>query len=115
MKTLFLFLLIPSALFAAEAVSTGNATADSILTWITPVVVPLVLTGVKRVLPKLPSFMIPILAPVLGVAIDFVNTFALGHSSNLALAAVAGLAGVGLREVKENLKPSTNGGWPVLK
>jgi hypothetical protein len=114
------FLLLPLAVFAAAVipadgssiVATGNAAADSILTWLTPVIVPIVLLGVKKILPRIPSGLIPILAPVLGILIDLVNTYGLNHSSNLMIAAVAGLAGVGLREVKEAVKPAPNGGWP---
>lgn len=118
---LFIFLIPPAhaaAVTPADGVSaivagpTGNASADTLLTWLTPVVVPIVLLGVKKVLPRVPAGLIPILAPILGILIDLVNTYGLHHSSNLALAAVAGLAGVGLREVKEAVKPATNGGWP---
>ncbi len=115
------FIMIPPARAAdvasavpAElaALPTGNPTADTLLTWLTPIVVPIVLLGVKKVAPRIPGGVIPVLAPILGVLIDIVNHYGLGHASNLWIAAAAGLAGVGLREVKEAVKPAPNGGWP---
>lgn len=86
-------------------------TADQIIQFATPVIVPLILAGVKSVLPKLPSWTIPILAPVLGIAVDIVNSAATSHASNLWAAAALGLAGVGIREVKDQIAPAANGGW----
>ncbi len=115
-KLVLLFLALAATSFAAEAavaISTGNASADSILTWLIPVIVPLILAGLKKIAPAVPAWTLPILAPVLGVVVDLVNHYALGHTSNLAVSIGLGLAGVGLREVKENLLPATNGGWPT--
>ncbi len=87
--------------------------AQDIITFLTPVIVPIVLLGVKKAMPHLGSWVIPLLAPLLGVGLDFVNTLATSHQSNILLAATLGLAGVGLREAKEAVRPSVNGGWPV--
>lgn len=92
---------------------TGNASADSILTWAIPVVVPLVLAGVKKIMPKLPGGALPILAAILGGVIDYANHVATGHASNTLTAVALGLAGVGLREVKEAVLKAENGGWPA--
>jgi MFS superfamily sulfate permease-like transporter len=88
-------------------------TPDSIVQWLTPILVPLILAGVKRVLPNLPSVVIPLCAPALGLVIELVNVLATKHEGNFLVAAALGLVGIGLREVKENLKPSVNGGWPT--
>ena len=98
---------------AAPAVSAG-LTADNIVQWVTPLLVPLVLAAVKKFAPSLPSWVIPLAAPVLGVLIDLVSSLATTHSSNLLQGAVLGLLGVGLREMKEALKPAPNGGWPTV-
>lgn len=108
---LLLLALFPVALFASDAASTGNVTADNIVSWLTPILVPLVLAGLKKISPSIPSWVIPIAAPVLGVLIDLANSYATGHSSNLLVAAGLGLAGVGLREIKDQIKPAANGGW----
>lgn len=86
-------------------------TADQIIQFATPIIVPLILAGVKQLLPKLPSWTIPILAPLLGVAVDVVNAAATSHQTNLWVAAALGLSGVGLREIKDQIVPATNGGW----
>lgn len=94
---------------AAPAVSANN-----LVQWLTPLVVPLILAGLKKVLPSLPSALIPLLAPVLGVILDLANHLATGHTTNLVVALGLGLLGVGVREVKEAIKPAANGGWTVV-
>lgn len=91
---------------ATPPASLGGITADNIVTWLTPIMAPLLIALTKKFVPSLPGFVLPILAPVFGVLLDLVNTYALHHSSNLLLAAVAGLAGVGIREVKDQLVPA---------
>lgn len=113
---LLAFLFITASVFAANAIvvaPTGNSAADGLLQWLTPVLVPLILAGIKKVIPIAPSWLIPLLAPVLGVAIDYINHFATGHTTNLMLSVLLGAAGVGLREIKENALPAGNGGWPI--
>ena len=110
---LFATLAFAQEVAAPAAAALDGITSANVVTWLTPVLVPLLLAGVKLVLPKLPTWVIPIAAPVIGVLIDFVNSLATAHSSNFLVAAALGLAGVGLREVKENLKPAANGGWPA--
>jgi len=80
-------------------------TAAGLVTLLTPVIVPLVIAGVKKVLPQIPTWLLPVLAPILGVVADLINSWASGAQTNLALAAVLGLAGVGVREVKDQLLP----------
>lgn len=86
-------------------------TADQIIQFATPIIVPVILAGVKALLPKLPSWTIPLLAPLLGMLVDVVNSLATAHASNLWLAAGLGLAGVGAREIKDQIAPAGNGGW----
>lgn len=86
-------------------------TADQIIQFATPIIVPLILAGVKQVMPKLSSWTIPILAPLLGMLVDVANSLATAHATNLWAAAALGLAGVGLREIKDQIAPANNGGW----
>lgn len=86
-------------------------TADQIITFATPILVPIILAGVKALLPKLPSWTIPLLAPLLGMLVDVANSLATSHATNLWAAAALGLAGVGLREIKDQVAPAPNGGW----
>ncbi len=87
--------------------------ADSIVQWLTPLIVPLLLAGVKKFAPELPTWVLPIIAPVLGFLIGLINNLISAHADNLWMAAGLGLLGVAVREVKEAIKPAPNGGWPV--
>jgi hypothetical protein len=100
---------LPLAAFAADAVAPVAATglaASDIVQWLTPVLVPLLIAGLKKVLPSIPGYLLPIIAPVLGVVLDLINSFATSHATNLWAAAALGLAGVGVREVKDQLSPA---------
>lgn len=99
---------------AAPAASVAGITADQIVQWLTPLLVPLILAGVKQVGPKLPTWVIPLAAPVLGVVLDFLNSLLTSHASNFWYGAALGLLGVAVREVKEAIVPAKNGGWPVV-
>jgi hypothetical protein len=68
-----------------------------------PLLAPIIIFGVKKVFPVVPGALLPVVAPVLGVALDFLAQFA-GAESNVWLAAGAGLAGVGVREALDQTK-----------
>jgi len=87
---------------------------DQIIQNITPILVPIILAAVKQVLPRLPTWTMPALAPFLGLVIGILNQVIMAHPQNLWLAAGMGLMGVAVREVKETLLPAKNGGWPVV-
>lgn len=86
------------------AAPTGSAAADSILTWLIPIIVPLIIAGCKKLLPGLPKVWLPILGPILGAAIDIVGQFTTGAAGNLWLAVGLGAAGVGLREIVDQVR-----------
>ncbi len=68
------------------------------------VLVPLIVAVVKKLLPQIPSMVLPIIALLLGPAMDFVISLLPGvESSSTVMAALAGLAGVGLREIKDQV------------
>lgn len=108
--------LFPAALFAADAVVGGDASAssDKLVAALTPVIVPLILALAKKGLPMLPSWSIPLLAPVLGLLIGVVTSVLVAHPTLPWWAGGAlGIAGIGLREIKDKLLPAANGGWPA--
>ncbi len=86
---------------------------DNVVAWLTPILVPLLIAGVKKIAPSIPSWVLPLVAPVLGFLLGVVNNLALSHHDNLWVAAGLGLLGVAVREVKENLIAAPNGGWPT--
>lgn len=49
--------------------------------------------------------MIPVLAPVLGGLVGIISNAALSAQGNLMVAVALGMAGVGLREIIDQLKP----------
>lgn len=72
-----------------------------------PVLTPLVIAAVRVGLPKVPSKYYPILAAVVGIALDLVAHFAVGTQLAPVVGLALGLAGVGLREAKDQLsKPA---------
>lgn len=103
--------VVHAASLVADPTPVGSSfDVNTIITMLTPIIVPLVIAGMKQILPKIPSVFLPIIAPILGVVIALISAAATAHSSNLYLAAVLGLAGVGVREVKDQLLPATNAG-----
>lgn len=109
-KILVLALLtIPLLVLAADSVTdtpvaapAGNA--NSLLLAIIPVLVPLLVALGKWALPKVPTWILPILAPALGALVDFIATWTVGATSNPVLGAVLGSAGVGVRELFDQVK-----------
>lgn len=76
-----------------------------------PVVVPLVLAVLKVLFPKIPKVWIPWLAPILGAAAEIGLYYAGAvQQANPLLGAALGQAGVGLREMVDQLKKTLNKG-----
>src|SRR3990172_2445514 len=88
--------------FAAEAA----AAVPKLNLWqiAIPIVVPLVIAGLKWGLDWLPGWTLPILAPLLGGVADAVLAWVAGGVSNPLLGAALGSAGVGIREVVDQVK-----------
>lgn len=83
-------------------------TADSLIQWLTPIIVPLIITYVRKMAPRIPTWMLPAMAPVLGALIDLINSLIVGGNHSMIVGALLGLAGVGVREIKTNLVPPKN-------
>lgn len=84
-------------------------TAQDIIALLTPVVGPLLTAGVKKVLPKIPTWLIPVLATALGAGFNLLTNYATSHQiSNVWAAAALGLAGIGVREIKDQLTPDAS-------
>ncbi len=73
-----------------------------LLQTIIPVVVPVAIAALKQWLPRLPKAWLPVLAPVLGAGLDILTTHQVGAGT--ALGAALGAAGVGLREIVDQLR-----------
>src|SRR5881398_3050631 len=64
-----------------------------------PVLVPFLIAGIKALIPKLPTWILPILAPILGAL-----SAAVSGVADPGTGAVLGLAGIGVREVADQTR-----------
>lgn len=110
-KLIFWTLIMLAGLVGAYAADATAAVADTpsassatLLLSLIPVLVPLIIAIGKWALPKVPVWILPILAPALGALIDWLTTLATGSTASPALGAVLGSAGVGLRELLDQVK-----------
>lgn len=69
-------------------------------------VVPAVVAGFKKVWPSVPKVVLPLAAAALGPVFDIAMTALAGIETTGTLAVIAGLAGVGLREIKDQIVKS---------
>jgi hypothetical protein len=120
MRTRILFyLLLPFALIllaqtnAPPEVPGGSGTAfGTPQFWIdlaTPFIGPILTAVVKLILPKIPRAYIPAIAVVLGVLTNALGTVVIGGDVVLWKAVALGLAGIGVRELKDRIVPETIG------
>ena len=91
--------------FAADAVATAAASAGPLaagLDWLNLVIAgltPIVIAGIKKFVPKLPLWLLPFAAPLVGLALDQLSKFAFDHPGNWLAGPIAGATGLWLREV----------------
>jgi drug/metabolite transporter (DMT)-like permease len=86
-------------------------TIDVSLLWnviaaLTPLVVPILTDLLKKIVPLIPTQLIPVVATVLGVIITVLNSGLSGGT--VAVGATLGFAGVGVREVVNQLVTGQN-------
>jgi hypothetical protein len=68
------------------------------------VIVPLIVAAFKKVVPDIPSFLLPVIAPVLGAGGGLLLAWLASVPGGGWKGAAAGLAGVGVRELVDQLK-----------
>jgi hypothetical protein len=96
--------------FGADApVKAAGLDLSNLWQAVIPVAVPLLIVGLKFLIPMVPGWLLPIIAPVLGGLADAVIAFVSGGTANPVLGAILGSAGVGLREVVDQLKKAGSG------
>ena len=109
---LFLAVSAASAYGQAVAQSTGGPVAASPaaatpLPWqlaLIPVFTPLIIQAVKMFVPKIPTLWLPVMAPFLGALLDVISHYSTGSTVSIGTAAALGLAGVGVREVVDQIQ-----------
>lgn len=99
-------LLLPVAVFAADAPSASAPPTPSVspLTALIPLAVPVLIALLKAFVPKIPGVALPIIAPVLGAVADIALHYAGVSTLGPLWGMVLGSAGVGLRELQDQLK-----------
>jgi hypothetical protein len=118
MKTMMLLLLglLAGLLTSAAAQPTTPVTPDvpaNVVGWLTmllPVLVPVLIAGAKYLVPLMPGWWLPILAPLLGAGLDILGYYTAGTISNPLWSAVAGALGVFVRELYDQSKKRLTGG-----
>jgi len=93
---------------AADASLVADTVAS--LTWqqsLIVVLTPLIIAGLKKLIPSVPKGVLPFLAPICGVLLEVVSHLATGSTLNPWAALALGAAGVGLREAVKQLKNAT--------
>lgn len=95
---------------AGTVLSADTPTAENV-PWqigLITVLTPLIVAGIKLLIPKIPKVALPWIAPAVGVLLDMLSHYTLGADMNVWLAAGAGLAGVGLRELADQSKKAAD-------
>lgn len=72
-------------------------------------VVPIVVAGFKKLLPSVPPFLIPILAAIIGPGGAVLVSWLSGIEANGWVLALLGVAGVGIRELFDQLGKAIKG------
>jgi hypothetical protein len=92
---------------AAEATPAAPAPAAAV-NWyqaLIPLLVPILIAGLKMGVAWIPGTLLPIIAPLLGGLADAGIAYATGAAANPMLGAMLGSAGVGVREIVDQLTP----------
>jgi hypothetical protein len=106
--TIAMLCALPLLASAATGDMTTPASSPPTPSWLSaliPIAVPIVIAGLKFMLPKLPTWTLPaIVAPLLGTLADLALHYAGVSTLGPAWGALLGSAGVGLREIQDQVK-----------
>lgn len=102
-----------TALDAAPVDSLGEV-GNSFLLLLIAMVTPMIVRLGKFLVPQIPSWVLPILAPALVATADWLSGMAGGPSVNPMLALLLGAAGTGIREIKDQTQQRIQNG-PAIK
>jgi len=78
-----------------------------------PIFTPLIIQAVKMFVPKIPTLWLPVMAPFLGALLDVISHYSTGSNISIGTAAALGLAGVGVREVVDQIQKVSPAGPSV--
>jgi len=102
----FLFGAIYAFAASASAVTQDYTVLGGALAALITIVVPFIVEGVKKLTPKIPTWLIPIIAAVVGVLLSLPTLLFPGDNVTWWQGLICGLGGVGLREIQNQwVKP----------
>lgn len=81
-----------------------NFDANTIINGLVPILTPLLIAGLKWLVPRLPGYTIPVICTALGTLLSYIAQWAITNTDNVGLAVALGLASIGVREVLDQLK-----------
>lgn len=96
-------LAVPVLAFAQDAPPTPDSVFASAITALVPVVVMVIVWGVRALAPKIPPILLPILATAIGAASSFVSGLQGATGGSLVKGAALGVLAVFLREILTTL------------
>lgn len=77
---------------------------NTIIAVFVPIISPLITAGLKWFLPRIPSWTIPIICTALGTLSGYIGQLSLGGDLSVFAMAGLGIAGIGVRELLDQLK-----------
>jgi hypothetical protein len=96
-----------------ELPTVTKPSANSLLLVLIPALVPFGIALAKWALPLLPTALLPILASGLGVLLDYIGSISVvGGETNVLRGALLGAAGVGTREIFDQVKQAVKAKSP---
>lgn len=111
MRTILTLILLTAVAVPAALAQTGDVPEPTLWQELAPLlitaVVPLAIALGRKLIPVLPKWLLPILAPLLGVALSFVLDAATGIETGAVLAAVYGGLGTWLREMIKQINQAS--------
>lgn len=93
-----------TAATTASSPAPSPGIAGDLITYLTPLIALGVTWALNKVMPKIPNFLVPIIASGLGLLTNFINAYATGHSVNWVVALGLGLAATGVHQIQAQLK-----------
>lgn len=102
----------PTNIIGSTAPPSGSVDAMGLLLIVIPLGVPIIVAIGKFFIPKLPSWTLPIIAPSLGILIDYITARVTAGTFSPVTAALLGSAGVGIREIVDQMRQQMNNSTP---
>lgn len=98
-----MLMALVTTVMAADTASAPSAGKTDWILGIIPILTPIIVSVIKWGAPKIPTFLLPVLCPLLGAALEIVLHFAGAVSTAGVTGAILGASGLWLRELIDQL------------